>query len=45
MNEAEIRAIWSQPHTRRQLLEQLAEHGFGSEQLAEMQIFLYELAA
>ncbi len=36
-NEEELRAIWSQPDTRRQLLEQLAEHGFGSEQLAEMQ--------
>ncbi len=36
-NEDELRAIWSQPETRRHLLEQLAEQGFGSEQLAEMQ--------
>jgi type I restriction enzyme R subunit len=36
-NEEELRAIWSQPETRRNLLEQLAEQGFGSEQLAEMQ--------
>jgi len=36
-NENELRAIWSQPETRRQLLEQLAEQGFGGEQLAEMQ--------
>jgi type I restriction enzyme R subunit len=36
-NEAELRAIWSAPGTRRKLLEGLAEKGFGSEQLAEMQ--------
>ena len=36
-NEAELRAIWSAPDTRRRLLEGLAEKGFGREQLAEMQ--------
>jgi type I restriction enzyme R subunit len=36
-NEAELRALWSAPATRRKLLEGLAEKGFGSEQLAEMQ--------
>ncbi|MCX5795078.1 MAG: DEAD/DEAH box helicase family protein [Elusimicrobia bacterium] len=36
-NEAELRAIWSAPDTRKRLLEGLAENGFGHEQLAEMQ--------
>lgn len=36
-NEAELRALWSSPDTRRKLLQGLAEKGFGSEQLAEMQ--------
>jgi type I restriction enzyme, R subunit len=36
-DEAELRAIWSDPETRRRLLDGLAEKGFGSEQLAEMQ--------
>ena len=36
-NEAELRAIWSAPDTRSKLLQGLAEHGFGREQLAEMQ--------
>ncbi len=36
-NEAELRAIWSSPDTRAQLMIGLAEKGFGSEQLAEMQ--------
>ena len=36
-NEAELRAIWSVPDTRKKLLEGLAEKGFGGEQLAEMQ--------
>ena len=35
--EAELRAIWSEPGTRRKLLEGLAERGFGPDQLAEMQ--------
>lgn len=36
-NEAELRAIWSEPDTRAKLLEGLAEKGFGREQMAEMQ--------
>src|ERR1700682_6084539 len=35
-DEAELRAIWSDPDTRKKLLEGLAEKGFGREQLAEM---------
>jgi len=36
-DEEELRKIWSDPETRKQLLNGLAEKGFGSEQLAEMQ--------
>lgn len=36
-DEAELRTLWSAPDTRRKLLEGLAEKGFGTEQLAEMQ--------
>jgi type I restriction enzyme R subunit len=36
-DEAELRALWSAPDTRAKLLEGLAEKGFGSQQLAEMQ--------
>jgi type I restriction enzyme R subunit len=36
-DEAELRAIWSAPDTRKKLLDGLAEKGFGQEQLAEMQ--------
>src|SRR5205807_6578684 len=36
-NEAELRALWSAPDTRARLLHGLAEKGFGSDQLAEMQ--------
>jgi type I restriction enzyme R subunit len=36
-DEAELRAIWSAPDTRKKLLEGLAEKGFGPEQLGEMQ--------
>jgi type I restriction enzyme R subunit len=36
-NEAELRAIWSAPDTRKKLLDGLADKGFGREQLAEMQ--------
>lgn len=36
-NEAELRALWSEPETRKKLLEGLAEKGFGGEQLVEMQ--------
>ena len=36
-NEAELRAIWSAPETRKKLLQGLAEKGFGGAQLTEMQ--------
>jgi type I restriction enzyme R subunit len=36
-DEAELRAIWSDPETRTKLLDALAENDFGSDQLAEMQ--------
>ena len=36
-NEDELRALWSVPETRKKLLEGLADHGFGHEQLTEMQ--------
>jgi type I restriction enzyme R subunit len=36
-DEAELRAIWSAPDTRKKLLQGLGEKGFGREQLAEMQ--------
>jgi type I restriction enzyme R subunit len=36
-DEAELRALWSAPDTRKQLLKGLAEKGFGHEQLVEMQ--------
>jgi type I restriction enzyme, R subunit len=36
-NEQELREIWSEPETRAQLLEGLAEKGFGKEQMTEMQ--------
>jgi type I restriction enzyme R subunit len=36
-DEAELRAIWSAPDTRKKLLEGLAEKGFGKDQLDEMQ--------
>ncbi len=36
-DEAELRAIWSQPDTRAKLLQGLSEKGFGHEQMAEMQ--------
>lgn len=36
-NEAELRALWSVPDTRRLLLHGLAEKGFGPDQLHEMQ--------
>jgi len=36
-NEAELRAIWSAPDTRKKLLQGLAEKGFGHDQLSEMQ--------
>jgi type I restriction enzyme R subunit len=36
-NEAELRALWSDPDTRAKLLQGLAEKGFGGDQLGEMQ--------
>ncbi len=36
-DEAELRAIWSLPGTRRKLLDGLADKGFGRDQLREMQ--------
>src|SRR5664279_1993500 len=36
-DEAELRALWSVPDTRKKLLQGLADKGFGHEQLAEMQ--------
>jgi type I restriction enzyme R subunit len=36
-NEEELRVLWSMPDTRKKLLQGLAEKGFGSEQLTEMQ--------
>jgi type I restriction enzyme R subunit len=39
-DEAELRALWSAPDTRRKLLEGLAEKGFGKDQLAEMQTII-----
>ncbi len=36
-DEAELRALWSLPDTRKKLLQGLSEKGFGHEQLAEMQ--------
>lgn len=35
-DEDELRRIWSRPVTRRKLLDNLAEKGYGSEQLAEL---------
>ena len=36
-DEEELRRLWSDPDTRRKLLDGLAEKGFGRDQLAEMQ--------
>ena len=36
-NEAELRAIWSQPDTRKALLAGLSDKGFGRDTLTEMQ--------
>ena len=36
-DEAELRALWSIPESRKMLLQGLAEKGFGQEQLDEMQ--------
>ena len=39
-NEAELRTLWSLPDTRKKLLQNLAESGFGIAQLTEMQRIL-----
>ncbi|QCH14733.1 DEAD/DEAH box helicase [Synechococcus sp. CB0101] len=39
-DEAELRAIWSKPHTRSKLLQGLADKGFGPDQLTEMQAII-----
>jgi type I restriction enzyme R subunit len=36
-DEAELRALWSAPDTRKKLLQGLADKGFGREQLTEVQ--------
>lgn len=36
-DEDQLRTLWSHPGTRKQLLDGLAEAGFGSDQLTEMQ--------
>ncbi len=36
-DEAELRALWCEPATRKKLLEGLTDKGFGREQLTEMQ--------
>ena len=36
-NEDELRAVWSNPDTRKELIRRLAEKGFGKEPLAEIQ--------
>ena len=36
-DEAELRNLWSVPDTRKNLLQGLAEKGFGRDQLGEMQ--------
>ena len=39
-DEAELRAIWSKPHTRSKLLQRLADKGSGPDQLTEMQTII-----
>jgi type I restriction enzyme, R subunit len=39
-DEAELRTIWSNPLTRKMLLDGLAEKGFDREQLTEMQTII-----
>jgi len=39
-NEDELRVLWSQPETRRKLLEGLEERGYGKEQLAEVSVLI-----
>ncbi len=39
-NEDELRVLWSEPETRKKLLEGLEEKGFGKDQLHEMQTII-----
>jgi len=39
-NEDELRALWSEPETRKKLIEGLADKGFGKDQLHEMQTII-----
>jgi type I restriction enzyme R subunit len=39
-DETELRSLWSAPDTRSKLLQGLADQGFGTEQLAEMQAII-----
>lgn len=39
-DEDELRTLWSQPDTRKALLESLAEKGYGDEQLAEIRLMI-----
>lgn len=39
-DEDKLREIWSNPETRKKLLEGLSEKGFNKEVLAEMQLLL-----
>ncbi len=39
-NEDQLRAIWSKPDTRKALLDNLSEKGFGAEQLAEIKLII-----
>ncbi|GAA0685364.1 DEAD/DEAH box helicase family protein [Marinobacterium maritimum] len=39
-DEDELRALWSDPETRRKLLDNLAEKGFGTDQLNEMKLII-----
>ena len=43
-DETELRAIWSAPDTRKNLLQGLADKGFGGEQLSEMQKSIFVLS-
>lgn len=39
-DEEELRRLWSQPNTRKRLLEQLAEKGYGADVLRELQTMI-----
>lgn len=40
-DEDELRALWSKPDTRQQLLSRLEEKGFGPEQLTEIRDLIH----